>query len=107
MTEPRLRPFVVDPLKVLRAEAFGAGVIRLAKVVGAVVMLLRLALSERARGQLRSAARELESTVNEVNARIARRAAEEHGARVPLRVVSPVFRAGRCDLREGPVARED
>lgn len=44
--------------------------------------------SQRVRAELSNAGRELESSVNEVNARLARMQAEARGAQVPLRVVS-------------------
>ena len=61
---------------------------RPAAVFGAIATLLRLAFSRRARSELADAGRNLESAVNEVNARLARMAAEKRGEPVPLRVVA-------------------
>ena len=61
---------------------------RLAAYVAAVVTVLRLMFSQRARTELSNAGRELEYAVNEVSARLALMQAEARGAQVPLCVVS-------------------
>ena len=56
--------------------------------LAAVVALLRLIFSQRARTDLCNAGHKLDAAVSEVSARLARMDAEAVGGRVPLRLVS-------------------
>jgi hypothetical protein len=68
---------------------------RPAAYVGAVVTLLRLMFSQRARTELSNSRRELEYALNEVDARLARMHAEARGERVLLRLVSGLAPSSR------------
>ena len=94
MNDPGLRKIAVGTSEPTEVAITGMTAARLATVIGAVVMLLRLTFSERARRDLDNATGELESAVNEVNARLARMAAQRLGGRVPLRGVSSI---GSCE----------
>ncbi len=82
-----IRPNLEDALSATTEAEAPREHFKLVSYLAAVIALLHLMFSRRARTELRDAFTELVSASNEVSARLARMDAEARGSRVPLRLV--------------------